>query len=202
MRTVLIAALLVASAGCAPQEGKPGVSESFVRNHGELEPDQLPYRDARLILSGTELPVEMSKTREGDVVVFHLLAHGEELETERYESDSAGFRFVGGSGETFKPAIPLVRYPLRVGETWEWAGQTALGPTEKPAKATITTQSERLNLASGVHNAIRVGVALRIETGRHEAKRDLTFWIAPKAGVVRREFGAGSAREPRNEVIE
>ncbi len=188
----------VTGQGRVEVQGQAGAKVERIADAAALGADKLPYTKARLILAGTEVPVEVQEVRSGESFVLRLVSHGEILEEERYESGPGGFRFLGGSGETFDPPIPLVRLPMTVGESWDWTGVAALGPTEKRATAKVTSGRERLNLASGVHDAIKVAVSLSVETSPQQtAKRELTFWIEPNRGVVRREFGAGSTREPR-----
>jgi hypothetical protein len=54
-----------------------------------------------------------------------------------------------------------------------------------------------LNLAGGPYATIRAHVALVLDTGSPEpAKRELMFWFVPKKGIIKRDFGAISTREP------
>ena len=140
----------------------------------------------------------MSRRQTGESVTFSLTAHAETLEEEMYESNATGFRFAGATGETFKPAIPLVSYPFEVGESWDWTGTASLGPNTKSASAKLVSASETLNLATGVAECVRVTASLTIDTGQGGvSKRELRFWFEPKKGMVRREFVMSSAREPR-----
>ncbi|MCW5937688.1 MAG: hypothetical protein KIT11_10335 [Fimbriimonadaceae bacterium] len=192
----LVAAAAVGALGCNALQAQVGTQEKGQR-YETMALEQLPYKDARLVLVGTEMDVEMGDTREGRDLSIHLRAHGEDLETEHYEVDQKGLWFVGVSGEAFEPPIPLAIFPITVGDSWDWSGTAELGPLRKPAKAKVSTDSERLNLATGVYNTIRIQVDLDIETGDHAAKRKLRFWISPESGVVKRAFG-DTTREPRS----
>lgn len=161
--------------------------------------DRLPGQEANLILAGTEVPVELREVKKEGQMVVVLEAHGQIIEEERYVSDGDGFRFAGLSGETFDPPITLARFPMEVGKEWEWAGDACLGPICKPATGKVTSTEETLNLPGGVYRTVRIEVELVVDTGgKEKAARTLRFWVAPEHGIVRREFGFGSTREPRS----
>ncbi len=181
-----------------PQEQSPVPLGEIYKSPAELEPDALPYANANLILSGSSVPVTMSRTQKGDSVTFKLESKDEMLEEEFYQADDKSFRFIGITGETFDPAIPLIRYPFRVGESWDWTGYTALGLTRKKAKATLTSATDTLNLAAGVFPCILVTADLEADTGGGMiGKRSLKFWFEPKKGLVKRDLGSSTTREPR-----
>ncbi|MBS1713161.1 MAG: hypothetical protein JST30_02365 [Armatimonadetes bacterium] len=201
---VALAAAVVAMVGCLkgaaklPDEAGVQAKGPKYENAEALKPDVLPYEATRLLLGGTEVPVTMSRKQSGETVTFVLAAHSETLEEEHYEANATGFRFLGATGETFKPAIPLVSYPFQVGESWEWTGTASLGPNTKSASAKLVSSTETLNLATGVAECVKVNASLTIDTGQGGvSKRELKFWFEPKKGMVRREFVMSSAREPR-----
>lgn len=168
-------------------------------NAQSISADKLPYTNARLILAGTEVPVTLKRIQSGSRVLFEIVAKSEVLEEEIYLSDDKAFRFASLTGETFEPAIPLIRYPMTVGESWDWSGSAGLGPTVKPATARITSSMEKLNLVTGVAECVRVTAELEVKTGQSGiSKRPLKFWIEPGKGIVKREFAYSSTREPRS----
>lgn len=198
----IIAAFAGALTGCllkptGAQQPLPQDGKSFAKAD-ELGADQLPYEKARLILAGTPLNVTMSKRAKPDGVEFDIKAGEETLEVERYQLDDHGFRFSALSDETFVPPIPLARFPgFKTGETWDWSGQAGLGPNKKPATATLTSTWETVNLAGGVAECVVVSANLVVKSDGTDSKRVLKFWIQPKKGIVKREFGYSSTREPR-----
>ena len=198
-----VGAIFGVLAGCLI---KPGLSNGqevtpvtkTYQDRQSLKADELPYKSARLILAGTSLPVEMNRVQKGNDVSFRLVTRNEVLETERFQSDATGFRFAGLSDEHFVPPIPLVRYPFIVGESWQWSGVAGLGPNEKAATANLRSDSETINLAGGVHGCIVVVADLVVHTSTGtDSKRTLKFWIEPQKGLIKREFGFSSTREPR-----
>ena len=66
------------------------------------------------------------------------------------------------------------------------------------ASATVSTSTETLRLTTtGSTPSVLVVVDLEIESGGQEpAKRKLRFWFVKDRGVVQRQFGIGSTREP------
>lgn len=162
-----------------------------------LKPEAQPYDRGALILAGTRIAVDMNARADGEWVTFELRAHDEVLEEERYRSSSAGFFLVGAAGERCEPPIPLLRYPMTVGDTWTWTGRLVSGGIEREGKGAITTGNDRLNLPGDYFEAVRVRVELEFAGGGPEpARRELVFWFREGRGIYRREFGAGSTREP------
>jgi len=201
---VVIGTVVGVLIGCyRPPVSKPLVQEKpkaakVYATSDLIVPDGLPYSTARLILAGKSLPVEMSRVKKGDSVDFNLVCKKEVLEVEHFQSDDKSFRFAGLSDEAFVPPIPLVRYPFTVGETWDWAGTAGLGPNTKQATAGLLSSEETINLSGGVNECVLVTANLVVETpGGTNSKRTLKFWIQPMKGVVKREFGFSSTREPR-----
>jgi hypothetical protein len=162
-----------------------------------ITPDALPYTNARLLLAGTEVKVTMTRRASPGQVIFDLSARDVVLESEKYLSDDKAFSFVGLSDETFQPAIPLVVYPFSIGDDWTWSGTANLGPNSKPAEAKLTCLPEKLNLPGGVYDCVLVTADVIVQASRGvPSKRTLKFWFQPKSGLVKREFGFSSTREP------
>lgn len=193
------AAMTAAVFGCGgPQaEDRPSAKAQYP-NHEALGADKLERDEANLILAGTKIPVAIRQERDGDRYKILVRAFDQTLEEESYRISKDEFLFEHLSGERFEPPIPIVRFPLTVGDKWDWTGDAFLGPLSRPASATVSTANDKLNLASGNLETVRVVVDLTVKTGRGTmADRKLQFWIKPRAGVVRREFGSSSLREPR-----
>jgi len=162
-----------------------------------LQPDVLPYTSARLVAFGTSVPVGMSRVQKLDKVSFNLNAGVETLEVERYENTPTEFRFAGLSDETFVPPIPIVRYPFTVGKAWSWAGTAGLGSNEKEATAELKSEVTTVKLAGEDHACILVQANIVVKTdGGTNNKRTLKFWIEPMKGIVKRELGFSTTREP------
>lgn len=196
-----IAALAGALTGCFlkqadQQQAGPPSGKTYAKIE-DLGADKLPYTKAKLILAGTPLNVTMERVAKGEAIMFNLSAGEEVLETEHYTGDDHIFRFAGLSDETFTPAIPIARFPLTVGETWDWEGEASLGKNRKAAKASLATTSETVNLAGGVYECVVVTANLVVSSDGTDSKRTLKFWIQPQKGIVKREFGFSSTREPR-----
>jgi hypothetical protein len=178
--------------GASPKDGPRFTSRQ------DLDPTRIKHLEARLVLAGTEVPVTLEPQVQGSEFDVLIRAKGAVMETERYLLTDQTFAFVGGTGEEFLPPIPILRYPLQVGDTWKWTGVAALGPVKKKANADVTTGLETLNIVSGVSDSVVVTVDLSIEAqpGLPAARR-LRFWIDPKDGLIKRDFAHNSLREPR-----
>ncbi len=198
--SLVVASAVLMVAGCGPRAGggETAANAASARrlDATALQPARLPYDKGSLILGGSAIPVDLERADEPVGFRFDLKAHGEVVEQEFYVLEKWGFLFRGVKGESYDPAIPLLRFPAAVGEQWTWGGKV-LGPDTHDAKADISTSGETLNLAGGRFDAIRVLVEMQIGSRvGPPAERKLVFWFVPEKGIVKREFGSISTREP------
>lgn len=179
----------------------------------DLKPDATPPELGSILLIGTQFDVVLKEIKEGDTTTYKWLTPEEEggslVEEEQYSLQNSTFSLASKSAESFNPPIPLLKFPFEVGDTYEWKGEQQRGQGRYPATATITSSSEILNLPVGKFEAIRIDVNLLVEAGSPGGiSNTFKFWFKPQEGLVMREFGVGSSREPRNapapedEVIE
>jgi hypothetical protein len=201
--------------GCFPtQEGiKVGtppdvpitpIAQDF-QSEADLKASTTPPKLANIILSGTSIPVVLQEKRTQNVITYTWIVDsnkesGEpvEVESEKYFFNGKLFSFAATAHEQYNPPINLIRYPMTVGDTWEWAGDVIFGKTKAKAKATITTSAEEVNLDTGKFSALKVNVEVNFEANSAPKKRELTFFFKPGEGLIRRELWASSTRTPRN----
>lgn len=162
-----------------------------------LRPDANPGQKAVLVLGGIPVPVEVRASSQGEYLTFQLVAHDVVLEEERYRRRQDGFDLIAAAGEAYSPPLPLLKFPMSVGDSWEWKGKLEIGAPPTPARAVVSTSSEPLNVSSRSDSSLKVHVRLQIEGGGPKpAERSLSFWFVPGKGLLRREFGQSSARIP------
>lgn len=177
-------------------DAKPGMRFS---DAASLDPGALPYGKASLILAGTSYPVEVRRSANGDKITFDLINHGESIDRENYILNSSGFQIAQGAGLTYEPAIPLVLFPMNVGDKWEWKGEVVAGTERQAAHASMTSEAESLNLESGFYDGFKVAVSLTLGSAEPPIEKRMSFWFVPKQGIVKREFGTTSTRGPISE---
>lgn len=185
---------------------KPGKSEPDPLNHlftaSDVKASAKPFDNAVLILAGSEVPCKVVREENGEQVKLRFVAYDQTIEEEIYEATDSGFRLVEAAGEKYAPAIPLLKFPMNIGDASDWAGQTYFGEVARPAKAKIETAKKKENLPGGPYDTIYISVTLQIESGGPEpAVRQLEFWIEPTHGVIKRQFGASSTRVPAKEPL-
>jgi hypothetical protein len=192
----LLAALSAAGAsGCASPQPQATQTLQRLTSIDELQPDAYAAETARLTYpGGIELPVEISVERQDERYTINILAHGQELEEEVYLIRPGGVQIVRAAAEEFEPPIPLLRFPMEIGQPMEWEGLMTTGDIERKATAVIETS---LDTVTSPGDAVRTNVTLQFESGGPQpAKRVLSFWFVKGQGLVKREFGAGSTRLP------
>jgi hypothetical protein len=165
----------------------------------DLQPYVEPYKAAYINHGGTPISTNI-KTEKSDGKVSFRFHQGNEAtptEVEEYAFNDREFLYLGNLDERYEPGIPLLKFPLRVGDKWEWSGAYNWGGASRKATAVVTTATEPLNTVVGEFRAVRSVVELSVETGSKDLHRHkLTFWFAPKRGIVRREFEFSTTREP------
>jgi hypothetical protein len=197
VRLVATASILVCLGllGCQSKGGGTGASVPSAFN---LKPDAKIPLKASLKIGEIDMPVEIKQTQTGDQIRIDLEAHGQVLESEAYLAKEGAFELAAVAGENYKDPLPLLKFPMNVGDTWNWVGTMTAGDEPHKASATISTSSDKVLLpASGSQEAVLVVVDLEIESGGPEpAKRKLRFWFVKDKGLVKRQFGTASSRDP------
>jgi hypothetical protein len=193
-----LVALALASAACERTAGGgTGSQGARLSSSNDLEPDRAPGDQATLLLANIPVPVTVEREQANGAVTFSLVGeHGQMIEEERYVSNSTEFSLAQAAGEFYEPPITLLKFPMNVGDSWEWQGTMRAGNISREASASILSSPGEVVIA-GQREAVKIRVDLEMESGGPEtAKRTLTFWFVPQQGLVKREFGAGSSRIP------
>jgi hypothetical protein len=187
-------ALLLAVAGCRTSSTAKG---DAIASFQDLKPDATIPEKASLAIGKIVMPVDITQKFDGGDMKIELEAHGQVLETEIYEIGPESFSLIEAAGERYDEPLPLLKFPFSVGETWKWVGKMTAGQEPHKASASISTSQEAIMLPSGSTDTVLVVVDLSIESGGPSpANRKMRFWFAKDKGVVKRQFGDASSREP------
>ena len=169
----------------------------------DIQPTAVPYARAYVIFTGTPIPTDVVAEQKDGEFELRCESEGAVIDLEKYAFDDASFKFVGTGSETFDPGIPILRFPLEVGDEWTWGGSYLTGADAREATAKVKTAQERLNTVMGEFSTVRVTVELAIQSGTPKpVEHKLVFWFAPKKGIVRREIKFSTTREPMPPVEE
>jgi hypothetical protein len=150
-----------------------------------------------LRLANVELSAQAELKRDGSTYTIEIVGDGEPIESEVYRVDKGAISAVRlGTGETADPPIPLMKFPMTVGDKFDWSGQIAVGDRTLQASAVVSSEISRPDLATGPVEAVHIHVELEISGGtQREANRRLDFWFAEGKGPVMRDYG-NQVREP------
>lgn len=163
----------------------------------DLAPATPPSEKAVLRLSGSPFEVDLKTRHEGSDFVIELLNHDAEFEREEYVDSFDGFRLKAAAGESYEPPIDLLRFPMTVGDKWQWNGKIKLNSDAAEAWADVETSEDTQYVGAVSVPAVRVRVTLRFASSPEtEAERNLTFWFAPDRGLFKRQYDTVSIREP------
>lgn len=149
---------------------------------------------SELQLGDRKVPINIKVTTKDEVQTIVLLAHDQEIESETYHLNDKEMAVMMVAGETYEPALPILRLPMRIGESWKWKGTLTAGDLNHTGNAVVSSSSE-LIFAPQSSQALRINVDLLVDVGNTPSQRQLTFWFVPKRGLVQRSFGA-SMRTP------
>lgn len=192
LKFAAIAPVAFIVAGCHLGESRER-SGSTVRPE-ELKLDSPASPSATLVIGDREIPVTVKSEVIGKLLSVRTFADNAEIEHEGYRIEPDAFLLIQAGGETFDPPLPVLKFPLRIGDAWTWSGTLRAGEASSPADAKVATIRE--SLFTPQSEALRVNVELTLRRGAG-SKRNLSFWFLEGRGLVQREFGA-SIRRPRN----
>lgn len=193
MKSTLVGFLIfvLCLAGCRnePEAGSRGALVHF----DELNLEMVPPRSV-LTVGDRDLQVEVNRTKTGDSNEIRLTLNGQTIDTERYQISKGLFALEQAAGETYRPPLPILVFPLRIGDRYEWKGQLVAGELIHRASAKVSTATETLFMPSS-NQALRVQVDLSVDVGSNPSQRQLNFWFIKGGGLVKRAFGS-SVRAP------
>ncbi len=195
LAAVLAAGLAVFGLKSLRQSGPSGPPLNV--NIADVSPELLNKQEAQLVLSGLKVPVTLAVEKKDGKILVKSMAFEEALEVEGYQVTDSELMLTDAIGENYDPPVPLLRADLQQGETWDWKGTISSGANPYSVRAELSVNNEKLNLPGVDDNAVHVRMVLFIDgVGPKPAKRELGFWFVPKKGLIKRDFGAASKREP------
>lgn len=192
---VAIALFFAATLACTPRSAGSGEQIAAI---ADLNPAAMIPTSAKLKIGEIDMPVEIEQNTSGQQMTIEISAHGQVFENETYFVGDKSFDLLDVAGEHYDPKLPLLRFPMRIGEEWSWTGTMTAGEKPHKASATVTSTNDSVLLpGSGSTDTVLVVVDLAIESGGPTpATRKLRFWFAKDKGLIKRQFGIGSSREP------
>lgn len=194
MRPVLITLLAASVAGCVT-----GSSVDFDKI--ERTQDFFPATfemPVTLRLANVAIEADAKMTVDGTTRTIKIVKDGVPIEEEVYvvTTDQVAVKSMG-TGETFDPPLPLIKFPMSVGDAFDWEGKIVFAGHELAGKAKAVTSRDTPDLATGPRETLKVAVQLEISDGSPKpAIRKLDYWFAEGVGPIRRDYG-NQVRTPR-----
>lgn len=196
--TALGGGFLLGGCHSAPEAAPAGAIGPRLSSSASLDPAAAPEPHEVLTLAGDKIPVEVAARQSNGALTLLIQAHGSVFDREEYRNDLDSFGLSYAAGERYEPPIPLLRFPMNVGQAWSWKGTMTESAAPIRAHADVRTSMSKLAIGGTPQSAVQVEVALYLQENPQEdpKRRDLTFWFVEGKGVARREFGTESARGP------
>lgn len=159
----------------------------------ELQPDAVYSEKAELVFPNLDVPVTMKRTLKDGKIRFDFLSMGEVLDSEVYVLDRSSYGLQEMNMESYSPPIPILMFPMAVGEKWEWTGSQESGGRTHKAWATISSQIAKL--PDRDLETVHITVNLNIDsTVGPPSERKVEFWFTKGRGIVKRSYGDALAR--------
>lgn len=202
VRIVLLAGLAASLTGCVERKHEAGwsitVGVKAARYHADLlKPDAIPYKEARLVMNGHTFPVQVATTSKDGLVKHTFSSHDVVIESETYRVSPGSLELVAYGDETFNKPIPILKFPLTVGDSWTWQGSFGATQSLIPATAEIRTDSQPLALEDFPQgDSVKAEVTLQYGSAAKPTERKLMFWFVEGKGMVKRQIHFGSTRQP------
>lgn len=160
-------------------------------NASELKLDRLSGAKNELQIASEVIPVVTESRVEGDRRILRFMSHGAELEREEYLLSEESLLLARTSSDLFEPPLPVLKFPLRLGEEWSWKGSIRSGDLLVPAEAKVLAIREPIDLPPS--DALKINIVLTIRD-KDSSRRELLFWFVEGEGLVKRQFGASIRR--------
>jgi hypothetical protein len=199
----LVAAAIVACAVAFASCNKPAATVSVTTTAGgqrfnsvkDLNPAIDLEPTAQITSAGTSRAMTIHTQHGRGEYTITIEHHGEIYDEEVYKDSPGYFSLFEAAGEHYSLPIPLLKFPMTVGQSWNWEGSAEASGEAVEAKATITTSEEQVYVCGVALQAVKSNVKLVIG-GPSSTVREMNFYFSPKRGLFKREYGNISIREP------
>lgn len=193
--SILFVALLSAFVvvACNVQIGEPEKSSPYVSRVDEFLPLDGWKKGTVYLVDGTATDFKLKTSNEGTKVTFQAVSNDMVVDEEVYDVKDGKVLLCHAVGEDFVEPIPLLKFPLSIGDKYDWKGNLMFEGQSLKGSAQVTTSTDYVNLKDKSQEAIRVEVNLRIADN---ASRKLSFWFVKGMGALKTEMGK-NVREPK-----
>lgn len=87
------------------------------------------------------------------------------------------------------PPLPIIKYPMTPGKTWNWKGSLKSPTQTVNATALLKTgPRETVKTPAGEFKACKVDLYLTITQGSKSTQVKNSYWFAPRVGMVKQEI--------------
>ncbi len=93
----------------------------------------------------------------------------------------------GATGkDVLNPPIPIIKYPAKIGQSWNWKGTITVGTNVVPATGILTVTSlDDIKTKAGGFKAYCVSLALTVTQGAAKISLQNKYWFAAGAGLIK-----------------
>ena len=133
----------------------------------------------------------------GIVATLDYKVNGQSVNVEMYRITSTDVsRFAGGPKASGKanPPLPMLRYPVAAGKSWNWSGTLSqLGQNIKSTATFTFSGPESVTTPAGTFKAMHVHTVIQQNLQGKQVKYPSDTWYVSGIGVVKMQVTAGSA---------
>jgi hypothetical protein len=152
--------------------------DGAVRAGNQTQPLKLGAKIASVNSAGGKTTVVVEWTANGNIAQSETyIVSGNEVLRSRSGQ--------GGSG-VINPPVPVLRMPIRAGNSWNWKGTITTGGQTLNGSANLRIAArERLKTPAGNLDSFRVDMTLTISLQGQNQKTVNSYWFAPGVGLVK-----------------
>lgn len=165
----------------------------YIHKADEFLPLNAGQTEAVFWSDGTKNDYTLKTWVDGTKTTFQAVSEKMVVDEEIYEVRDSQISLRRAAWEDFVEPVPLLKFPLRLGDEYKWKGTLACSEEKHKGEATVITSGDFVRLKDKSQEAVKVEINLRIDEG---APRKLSFWFVKGMGVLKTEMGK-NVREPK-----
>ena len=132
----------------------------------------------------------------GSVATLQYTSGGKTVQIEKYSVTPQGIARLAsgpdGSG-TISPGLPIIKYPMKAGTTWNWKGDINFNGTNCKGTSTLTVSGPtNVKTPAGTFPCMKVHSQLTLSAQGQTFVAPNDYWFAPNVGIVQQHIQLGA----------
>ena len=165
----------------------------FIAKWDEFLPLDGHQEKANFWADGTLTDYKLKTVSTGDRVTFQAISNEKVVDEESYIVRDGSILLARAAGEDFIEPVTLLKFPLSLGDQYDWQGKIVCNQEKIDCTAKVTTSTDFVTFRFKSQDAVKVEVNLKLNK---RVQRKLSFWFVKGMGILKTEIGK-NVREPK-----